>query len=65
MKKLDEYFKLQKEIYDYFGYKEDWVVIPIDDTRHCYWILNEIEGYVRFSEEKAKLFTHRLSLSSL
>lgn len=30
MKQLDEYFKLQKEIYDYFGYKEDWVVIPIE-----------------------------------
>lgn len=32
MKLLNEYFKLQKEIYDYFGYKEDWVVIPIDDA---------------------------------
>ena len=37
MKQLDEYFKLQKEIYDYFGYVEDWVVIPLDDARQYYW----------------------------
>ncbi len=30
-KKIDQYFKIQKEIYDYFGYVQDWgVVIPID-----------------------------------
>ena len=37
MKQLDEYLKLQKEIYDYFGYIEDWVVIPLDDAREYYW----------------------------
>ena len=40
MKLLDEYFKLQKEIYEYFGYVEDWKVIPIDDGRKHYWRLN-------------------------
>ena len=30
----------KKEIYDYFGYKEDWVKIPIDDRRKYFWTLN-------------------------
>ena len=57
-KTIDEYFKLEKEIHDYFGYQEDWVVIPLDDSREYDWILheeNDGSGYVRFSEEKEKL----------
>ena len=42
MKLLDQYFKLQKEIYDYFGYKEDWVVIPLYDNREFSHALREI-----------------------
>ena len=41
MKQLQEYFKLQKEIYDYFGHEEDWVVIPLDDSTSYYWRINE------------------------
>ena len=61
MKLLDKYFKLQKEIYDYFGYVEDWVVIPIDDCRDYFWKLHEDKdekgekngsGRVVFSEDK-------------
>lgn len=55
MKKLDEYFKLQKEIYDYFGYKEDWVVIPIEDSREYFWELKQEldgSGEVSFWENK-------------
>lgn len=37
MKLLDEYFNLQKQIYDYFGYEENWVVIPIEDRREYFW----------------------------
>lgn len=50
MKLLTEYFQLQKEIYSYFGYKEDWVVIPIDDARSYFWVLTADE--VIFSEAK-------------
>ena len=39
MTQLDAYFALQKEIYDYFGYVEDWVVIPLDDRRDMIWKL--------------------------
>ena len=54
MKQLKEYFKLQKEIYDYFGYKEDWVVIPIEDATDYFWHLTG-EGHgdeVWFGEDK-------------
>lgn len=53
MKLLDDYFALQKQIYDYFGYVEDWVVIPLDDARAVYWRLTETE--VQFSPTEAEL----------
>ncbi len=40
MKLLDTYLSSQQQLYDYFGYKEDWVVIPIEDTRGCFWRLD-------------------------
>ena len=44
MKILDEYLKLQNEIYNYFGFEEDWVVPPIDDRRKHNWkIINSEE----------------------
>ena len=48
MKMLDDYSKLQAEIYEYFGYEEDWRVLPIDDARGHFWELDEDQ--VRFSE---------------
>lgn len=48
---LDKYLRMQKEIFDHFGYKEDWVAIPIDDARKYYWRLSgEGPGNVRFAE---------------
>lgn len=58
MKLLDDYIKLQNQVYEYFGYKEDWVAIPIDDGRKYYWFLIQEEdgsGFVRFAETKEKL----------
>ena len=43
MQALTEYFKLQKEIFDYFGYRQDWKVIPLDDQRESYWMLLQNE----------------------
>jgi hypothetical protein len=51
VKELDKYFKLRQEIFDYFGYVEDWVVLPFDDARDYYWRLRQEEngsGYVEF-----------------
>ncbi len=39
--KFDEYNHLLQEIHDYFGYKEDWVTIPIQDYRNMYWCLDQ------------------------
>lgn len=55
---LNKYFELQKQIYDHFGYVEDWVVIPIDDARDFYWSLTG-EGYgdvVSFAVKKENVF---------
>lgn len=54
MKLLNDYFTLQKKIYKYFGYEEDWRVIPLDDGTEYYWA---ISGYdsgdtVRFAKTK-------------
>lgn len=53
MKILDDYFELQDKIYKYFDYKEDWVVIPIDDRREYYWRINgsETDGEVEYCTE--------------
>ena len=34
---LGVYFDIQRIIYDYFGYIEDWKVLPIDDKTGAYW----------------------------
>lgn len=41
MKLLDDYFKIQEDIYNYFDYEEDWVVIPLSDTREYFWFLKK------------------------
>ena len=56
MKKLDDYFKLQKEIFDYFGYVEDWVVIPLDDATDFFWCLDKNEDNVLFALIKENVF---------
>ena len=53
MELLKDYFRLQQEIYDYFGYVEDWKVIPLDDCTDYYWKLIEHgdgRGEVMFAE---------------
>jgi hypothetical protein len=69
---LKDYFDLQKKIYDYFGYKEDWVVIPINDALEYYWYLDELpdgSGKVHFAsdpftvesvEDGGKLYTNEI-----
>lgn len=57
MQLLKQYFEIQKQIYDYFDYKENWVVMPIDDATNMCWILNEIEGYVRYAKTKDDLYS--------
>jgi len=38
--KLKQYFEIQDEIYKYFGYVEDWVVIPLHYCLNDYWFID-------------------------
>ena len=56
MKILDDYFVLREQIFEYFGYVEDWRVLPLDDARQYYWRLDsEGPGTVRFAETESAL----------
>ena len=37
---LDKYLEAKKELYDYFFFKEDWTVFPIDDRCEYWWYIN-------------------------
>jgi hypothetical protein len=39
MQLLNEYNAKRQELFDYFGYVEDWVAIPVDDATMYYWRL--------------------------
>lgn len=41
MKLLDDYNKLREELFAYFGYVEDWRVLPIDDRREYFWRVDQ------------------------
>lgn len=56
MQLLDDYFKLQQQIFDYFGYVEDWRVIPLDDCKEHYWRLDgEGPGEVHYADSLDEL----------
>lgn len=38
---LNGLFQIQKQLFDYFGYREDWVRIPVEDNTSDYWLLLE------------------------
>ena len=51
MQLLDNYITLQKQIFEYFGYEENWCVLPIDDATDYYWRLDgEGPGTVYFAD---------------
>jgi hypothetical protein len=47
---LDNYNKVLEELYNYFGFKEDWTVYPIDDAREYFWEMDSTE--VKFYDTK-------------
>lgn len=56
MKLLDDYLALQEKIYEYFGYIEDWRVIPLDNATAFYWRLDGSgPGKVCYAETEAEL----------
>jgi len=53
-KVFDTFFQYEEEIHEYFGYKEDWVKIPLVDFRDQHWALDQYEdgsGYIIHHEE--------------
>lgn len=53
---LDQYNDIKKQIFDYFGYVEDWKVIPMEDSREYFWyITDEKDGEVRFANSIEEL----------
>ena len=56
MKILDQHLTLEKEIFEYFGYVEDWRRLPIDDAREYFWRLNGTgPGEVGFADSEEEL----------
>lgn len=56
MKLLTDYLSLQQQLFDYFGYVQDWRVLPMYDCRGVYWAIIGGEahgGTVRYSETEA------------
>ena len=55
---LDDYFALQEKVHGFFGYVEDWRVLPLEDRREMYWMLREWQGgggTVRYAETEDQL----------
>lgn len=56
MELLDRYNALRTEVFAYFGYVEDWRVLPLDDARQYFWKLDgEGPGTVMFAETEKEL----------
>lgn len=57
MKLLDDYLKLRQQVFDYFGYVEDWRVLPLDDSREYFWFLTSERhgGEVHFAKTEQEL----------
>lgn len=54
---LTEYENKRQQLFDYFGYVEDWVVIPVDNATEYYWRLDgtESDGNVCFADSEDEL----------
>jgi hypothetical protein len=40
MELLEQHLKSRRKILEYFGYQEQWRILPIDDRCEYFWILN-------------------------
>jgi hypothetical protein len=53
---LNNYFELRNQIFAYFGYVEDWRVLPLDDSTDYYWYLEgDGPGSVHFADSEKEL----------
>jgi hypothetical protein len=52
---METYNKALHDLYDHVGFKEDWVVYPIDDCTDKYWYVNESTNEVHYGETQEDL----------
>lgn len=52
MELVENYNKALKELYEHVGFKEDWVVCPIDDCTDKYWnVVGDTVKYANSEDE--------------
>ena len=56
MQLLDNYQALEKQIHEYFGYEQNWRLLPIDDCRKYYWNVDDTSG-VNYADSVQELET--------
>lgn len=54
---IELYFKLQEAIHEYFGYREDWKVIPMSDETDQHWFVKQDKDGRGFYCHSSKPFT--------
>ena len=52
---ITNYEEALQAIYDHVGFKEDWVIYPINDCTNMFWKIIEEETKVQFANTKEKL----------
>ena len=54
---LKGYTTAQAKLFDYFGYVEDWRILPVDDATDYYWCIDgtESDGNVQFADDRIDL----------
>lgn len=56
MQLFDQYERIRTKLFDYFGYVEDWRVIPVDFQLGRYWRLNGTgPGEVQYADSVEEL----------
>jgi hypothetical protein len=49
---LKKYNKALEAIYDHVGFKEDWVIYPIDDRTEYIWDIDEENKEIHYADSK-------------
>jgi len=52
---LDVYFCAKRNVFEYFGYKEDWCVFPLEDGRAFYWRISDYGDSVLYADRRQDL----------
>lgn len=55
---INNYQKALDAVYEHVGFKEEWVVCPLDPQLECYWHVDDKgEGFVRYAETIDNFFS--------